>query len=289
MIPTERVASFAADDPSAEDYARFCEFFYQKTGICFNDKKAYFVKRRLAERITARAATGFRDYFSMLRFDLKGAELQQLINLLTVNETYFLREDYQFEAMSSGMLPELAENRPRGATIRLWSMPCSTGEEPYSIVVHILENWRASDDFAIEICGSDIDSSVLEKARAGLYSERSMQRMSPTLRRKYFRQTGDGQFQICDALRELIDFSSINIVDPIAMARMRNVDVAFCRNLLIYFDDVSRREAVELLYEALSPGGFVCLGHSESMSRISSLFKPRKFAGTIVYQKPHRP
>jgi chemotaxis protein methyltransferase CheR len=288
MTAAARVGAPAPPDLTADEYARFCEFFYQKTGISFNEKKVYFVKRRLQERMSARAAVSFRDYFSALRFDLKGVELQQLINLLTVNETYFLREDYQFNALVEGMLPEFAAGRRPGSLIRIWSMPCSTGEEPYSIAIHILEHWRQSDDYAIEICGSDIDSSALAKARAGRYAERSLHRVSQPLRRKYFHARGD-DFQICDELRESIDFSAINIVDRLAMARMRDVDVVFCRNLLIYFDDVSRREAVELLYEAMSPGGYVCLGHSESMSRISSLFRPRRFAGTIVYQKPMRP
>jgi chemotaxis protein methyltransferase CheR len=288
MTGAERAAALALYDPTADEYNRFCEFFYQKTGISFNEKKGYFVKRRLQERSAARSAASFRDYFSMLRFDLNGVELQQLVNLLTVNETYFLREDYQFDALVASILPEIAEGRARGSVIRIWSMPCSTGEEPYSIAIHILEKWRQSDEFAIEICGSDIDSVVLAKAREGRYAERSLQRVAPPLRRKYFRTAGV-DFQICDELRDSIDFSMINIVDRIAMARMRAVDVVFCRNLLIYFDDVSRREAVELLYEAMSPGGFVCLGHSESMSRISSLFRPRKFGGTLVYQKPHRP
>lgn len=112
--------------------------------------------------------------------------------------------------------------------------------------------------------------------------------MSSLLRRKYFHPVG-ADFQICDELRDSIDFSSVNIVDRVAMSRMREVDVAFCRNLLIYFDDASRREAVELLYESMTPGGFVCLSHSESMNRMSSLFLPRKIGGTIVHQKPRRP
>ena len=164
MMPAERAAARAVHDPTPDEFNRFCEFFYQKTGISFNEKKAYFVKRRLQERTAARGATSFRDYFSMLRFDLNGVELQQLVNLLTVNETYFLREDYQFDALVEGILPEIAERRTPGGLIRIWSMPCSTGEEPYSIAIHILEKWRQSDAFAIEICGSDIE---FPRARQG--------------------------------------------------------------------------------------------------------------------------
>jgi chemotaxis protein methyltransferase CheR len=268
-----------------EEYAKFCEFFYRKTGIVFTEKKGYFVERRLAERMQNLGMATFRDYFSLLRFQLSGEEWQELINCMTVNETYFLREDYQFDAMINGMLPEIVRNRTPGDTIRIWSMPCSTGEEPYSIAIQLLELWDAADDWGIEIHASDIDTRVIAQAAHGTYGIRSLQRLTTELRTKYFSRIGPDQFQIRQELRESIDFCTANIIDRLAMARFHAMDIIFCRNLLIYFDDLSRRDAVECLYEALAPGGFICLGHSESMSRISSLFKPRKFRDTIVYQK----
>jgi chemotaxis protein methyltransferase CheR len=270
---------------TAEEYQKFFEFFYRKTGIVFTDKKAYFVERRLLERMQATDSPTFRDYFSLVRFQASGEEWQQLVNAMTVNETYFLREEYQFEAMVSGMLPEITRDRPAGDAVRIWSTPCSTGEEPYSIAIHLLEHWRRADDFAIEIHASDIDTRVVAQARRGVYGSRSLQRLSAALRSRYFTALGDDQFRIREELRDSIDFDVANIVDPGNMTRFRGMDIIFCRNLLIYFDDVSRRESVELLYECLNPGGFICLGHSESMARISSLFRPRKFADTIVYQK----
>jgi len=268
-----------------EDYAKFFEFFYRKTGIVFTDKKAYFVERRLGERMQATGCETFRDYFSLVRFQSSGDEWQQLVNAMTVNETYFLREEYQFDAMVAGMLPELTRDRRPGSAVKIWSTPCSTGEEPYSIAIHLLENWKRADEFDIEIHASDIDTRVIAQARRGVYGARSLQRLSAALRSKYFTALGDDQFRIREELRDSIDFDVVNIVDPGNTTRYREMDIIFCRNLLIYFDDVSRRESVELLYECLNPGGFICLGHSESMNRISSLFKPRKFADTIVYQK----
>ncbi|MDR3374197.1 MAG: protein-glutamate O-methyltransferase CheR [Ancalomicrobiaceae bacterium] len=270
---------------TSDEYAKFCEYFYHKTGILFTEKKAYFVERRLTDCMERIGSTSFREYFSLLRFELSGAEWQQLVNELTVNETYFLREDYQFDALVRGMLPEIVKGRDRGATVRIWSLPCSTGEEPYSIAIHILENWARSDDFAIEISASDIDSRVIATAIEGTYAERSLHRLSPGLRRKYFSKISSDQFQLRDEIRQSIQFSACNAVDPLSMSKYRSIDVIFCRNLLIYFDDTSRRESVDLMYECLRPGGFICLGHAESMSKISSLFKPRKFGDTIVYQK----
>ena len=271
---------------SEDEYEKFYEYFYRRTGISFSGKKEYFVEKRLLERIAKTGSDSFKAYFTLLRFQASGEELQHLVNLMTVNETYFFREDYQFDALVRGILPEITRTRRPGATLRIWSMPCSTGEEPYSIAIQILEHWSRADEFAIEITGSDIDSRVLADASKGIYGNRSLQRLSPELRKKYFRRLGDDQFEIHEELRSSIEFSIANLSDPIHMHRYRAMDVIFCRNLLIYFDDTSRRAAVEALYECLIPGGFICLGHSESMSRMSSMFLPRKFGDTIVYQRP---
>lgn len=268
-----------------EDYARFCDFFYRKTGIMFGANKTYFVERRLQERMSATRSATFRDYFTMVRFQASGEEMQSLVNAMTVNETYFYREDYQFDALVRHLLPEIARTRSTSDPIRLWSMPCSTGEEPYSIAMQILENWPQADEYSVEILASDIDSRVIAEAKQGLYSARSLHRLTPTLKNRYFTPIGE-DFRICAELRGSIDFSVVNITEPLPMRRFRGIDVIFCRNMLIYFDDTSRRQAVEALYESLRPGGYICLGHSESMSRISSLFRPRKFGATILYQRP---
>jgi chemotaxis protein methyltransferase CheR len=269
---------------SPEQFARFCDFFYHHTGILFGESKRYFVERRVLDRIRASGSEDFRDYFALIRFDASGRELQSLVNAMTVNETYFFREDNQFAALTSDVLPYLAGLRQR--PIRIWSLPCSTGEEPYSIAMAILENWNDADEHAIEIHASDIDSEVLAQARAGIYGQRSLQRLSAQLRARYFTALPGERFRLHEAIRSSIDFGPVNVVDPRSMARYRDMDVVFCRNLLIYFDDLSRRQAVEAIYESLAPGGFVFLGHSESMSRMSSLFQPRKVSDSIVYQKP---
>jgi len=268
------------------EYAKFCEFFYRKTGIHFQEGKKYYVERRIIDRIEKTRSTSFRDYFTMLRFQASGEELQFLVNSMTVNETYFFREDYQFDALVNHILPNVARTKQRGAPIRIWSIPCSSGEEPYSIAINILERWNLADSWNIEIHASDIDTKILAEARSGIFGERSLSRVSSQLRSKYFSPRANGDYQICDALRDSIDFSLVNVVDPMQTRRFRDFDIIFCRNLLIYFDDVGRRETVEMFFDVLGAGGFVCLGHSESMSRMSSIFLPRKFGETIVYQKP---
>ncbi len=281
-------SAVSKEDPAItpQEFAKFCEFFYRKTGIIFAESKRYFVERRVLDRMEATQCPTFREYFAMVRFETGGQEMQHLVNAMTVNETYFFREEYQFEALVGGILPEVSAHKKPKDTIKIWSLPCSTGEEPYSIAIYILEGWDRADDFNIEILASDIDSRVLREAHGGVYGERSLSRVPQNLRKKYFSPLAGDHFQISEALRESIDFSTVNIVDAAQMRSYSNIDVIFCRNLLIYFDDLARRQAMETLYECLAPGGFICLGHSESMSRMSSLYRPCRFSDAIVYQKP---
>jgi chemotaxis protein methyltransferase CheR len=269
---------------SLEEFLKFREFFYRKTGISFEASKRYFVDKRLVERIEATGSDNFLGYFALLRYEDSGVELQQLTNLMTVNETYFLREEYQFRCMVDSLLPAIVRNRTVKKPIRIWCIPSSTGEEPYSIAMYLLEKWPGINDWDVEIISSDIDTNVLRQARAGRYSARSVQHVPLPWLNKYFTAIKD-EYQLCDDLREVIEFTRVNLAASTETLTYRNFDVIFCRNLLIYFDDVSRKSAVETFYESLNPGGYICLGHSESMSRISSLFKVCKFPEAIVYQK----
>jgi chemotaxis protein methyltransferase CheR len=269
---------------SEEDFQKFREFFYRKTGIQFESTKRYFVDKRLLERMAATDNTTFRSYFIMLRFQASGEELQLLTNLMTVNETYFFREEYQFKCLVNSILPKLVEHKRDSNPLRIWVLPSSSGEEPYSIAIYLLECWADIDRMDVEIVASDIDTKILEQARKGLYSDRSVAQLPLPFLQKYFRKTRDGH-QICDDLRGAVEFTRVNLSEAADTRPYRNFDVVFCRNLLIYFDDLSRKTAAETFYDALNPGGFICLGHSESMSRISSLYKIVKFPEAIVYQK----
>ncbi len=271
---------------TTEDFMKFREFFYRKTGIQFEDSKRYFVDKRLVERIEATDSGNFRTYFTLLRFQSGGEELQALTNTMTVNETYFFREEYQFKCLVNSLLPEIVKKKPVDSTLRIWSIPSSSGEEPYSIALYLTEYWPDIAHWDVELISSDIDTSILKKARAGKYSERSVQHLPAVLLQRHFRRTHDGEYQISDDLRQAVEFSRVNLSEPADTRHYRGFDVIFCRNLLIYFDDLSRQKAAEAFYDALNPGGYICLGHAESMSRITSLFRVRKFPEAIVYQKP---
>jgi chemotaxis protein methyltransferase CheR len=275
------------DDPLAAteaEFARLCDLLYRRTGMAFTESKRYYVQRRLSDRMAATDAPAFADYFARLRAD--PGEVEHLINAFTVNETYFYREDHQLRCLTTDLLAERIRAKPPGAAIRIWSVPCSTGEEPYSIAIWLLENWPQVDAHEVEIVGSDIDTRALEAAREGLYGERALMRLTPALVARYFRPAGDGRWRILDELRQSIRFTPVNLVESAETRAHGRFDVIFCRNVLIYFDDASRRVAAENLYEALEPGGFICLGHSESMSRISPLFEVRRYADAIVHRRP---
>ncbi len=271
---------------STADFLRFRDFFYRKTGIYFEESKRYFVDKRLLQRMAASGYQGFRSYFTFMRFQASQQELQDLINLLTVNETYFFREEYQFRCMIQSVLPEILAGKSSRRPIRIWSIPCSSGEEAYSIALYLLEYWPPIAEVDVEILAADIDSRILQMAEQGLYSQRAVQYLPPAILQRYFRPRPEQRYQLLDEIREAVEFTQVNLTDPLQTRRFRHFDLIFCRNLLIYFDDASRRQATEALYDALDPGGFMFLGHSESMSRISSLFRVRKFPEAIAYQRP---
>ncbi len=268
---------------SPDDLSRLCQFVYKRSGILYGENKRFFVERRLIERMSSVGLKTFPEYFSLLLNG--GAEAEQLINSFTVNETYFYREENQLRCLSKSLLPEIVQTRGPGDLVRIWSVPCSTGEEPYSIAIWLLENWHLVDAYNIEIVGSDIDTRVLAEAGVGIYSERALARLPKELVPRYFQEISAGTDQIIQDLRESVKFTHTNLVDAASMRMQGKFDIIFCRNVLIYFDDAARRASVENIYEALNPGGFICLGHSESMARISDRFRTRRFDDGIVYQR----
>jgi chemotaxis protein methyltransferase CheR len=277
------VTEFAAI--TEEEFSRLCEFIYRRTGMIFTEAKRYYVERRVNDRMDITGALSFASYFARLRSDLDG-EVEQFINAFTVNETYFYREDHQLKCLTRDLLAQRIKTKPRAAPIRIWCLPCSTGEEPYSVAMWMLENWAQVDDWDIEIIGSDIDTRVLEAAREGRYGRRALMRLTPELIEKYFETVGDERWRIVEDLRGSVRFSAANVMEAAETGAHGRFDVIFCRNMLIYFDDTSRRLAAENLYECLLPGGYICLGHTESMSRISSLFEVCRFQDAIVYRRP---
>jgi chemotaxis protein methyltransferase CheR len=271
---------------SDDEFMWFQDYFGRKTGIFFEDNKRYFVDRRLAARMQATGHKSCLLYLRFVQFQSSQSEFQKLVNAMTVNETYFFREEYQLSALIDGVMDDVRKRKAPGEAIRIWSMPCSTGEEPYSIAIYLMEHWSGMAETDVEIVGSDINSAVLDSARGGLFTDYALRNTPPNIVAKYFKQVSETGYEVLREIREAISFTQVNLTNPDETRSYRGFDIVFCRNLLIYFDSASRREAVECLYGALNPGGYVFLGHSESMSRISSLFTIARNADALAYQRP---
>lgn len=271
---------------SHENFAKICEFIYRKSGIYLEldkhyDKLARYIDKRAAEL----GIENFRKYFFKLRFEDKdGLEFQELMNAVTVNETYFFREKDQFEALVNFILPELDKIMPKNRPLRILSSPCSTGEEPYSMILHIVEEAKLVERRDIEVVGIDIDSTVIEKAKKGKFTDRSVHAIPKNILNKWFDKKNLG-YQLVDDLMGSVDFQVANVFDKAQMRKLGKFDVIFSRNMLIYFDDASRKEVAMTFYDMLNPKGYVLLGHAEYMSRIVSVFDAKKVDKTLIYQK----
>lgn len=283
MAVPPTIKEAVAEPISALDLEDICAILYKRSGMVFGETKRYYIERRIADLVRQRQARTVRNYISILRAD--PAELERLVNSFTVNETYFYREQHQLACLSQSILPDIIRTKGPGDRIRIWSMPCSSGEEPYSIAIWLLENWPLVDAYNIEIVGSDIDTAILAQAVDGYYGQRSLSKLPKDVLDRYFDAEQNQQRRLIGDLRESVTFAKGNIIDRQSLTALGLFDVIFCRNLLIYFDEEARETAARNIHELLYPGGYICLGHTESMSRISETFEPVRFPEAIVYRE----
>ena len=263
------------------------DFVRDYCGIYFDDDSRYLLEKRLSRRVRTLHFSNFREYYRYLLYHKnREEELTSIIDIITVNETYFFREQNQLKTFSEEILPELKDINKDKKRLRVWSAGCSTGEEPYTIGILVLEkgyfqNWN------IEIFGSDINQRVLQAARSGIYRKNSFRATEPYFLRKYFREE-DNISRISDNVKKYVNFSHLNLLDPFKVKLVGTVDVIFCRNVLIYFDYPSRKKVIDMFYERLADGGYLLLGHAESLINISTAFSLRHFKYDMVYQKPFK-
>ena len=272
--------------PLPEDVFRLIrDIIKDYCGLFFDDNSRYLLEKRLSRRVKNHHLNDFRDYYRFIRYDKRAEEeLTAIMDVLTVNETYFFREQNQLKAFSEEILEELKTlNRDR-KTLRVWSAGCSTGEEPYTIAMLINERGHFNG-WDIEIHGSDINQRVLQTARRGVYRRNSFRATEPYFMSKYFIEE-DGSFKINDAARKFVNFSYLNLLDPFKSKFLGKMDVIFCRNVLIYFDNASRRRVIENFHDRLMGGGYLLLGHAESLINISTAFTLKHLKNDMVYQKP---
>jgi chemotaxis protein methyltransferase CheR len=261
------------------------ELFNEHAGLVFGPETRPVLERRLRDRVAALGLSSFSEYHQLLRYDDRGhAELEEATDLVTINETYFLREAYQLRAFKDELLPALRDYPQGRERLSVWSAGCSTGEEVYSIAMTVRESGLFPGR-SIRIFGTDISRRVLAHARKGVYGHSSFRAMPSELRKRYFVESRDGA-HVIDDLRSVSQFGQLNLLDTPRSSIVGRVDVIFCRNVLIYFDEVSRRRVIETFYDRLLPGGYLLLGHSESLLNVSTAFELVHLREDLVYRKP---
>lgn len=263
-------------------------FIYRKTGIRLESQKLYFLTTRVKKRMEAVDAESVLDYIRILRFgDPQGTEFQNLVNLLTVNETYFFRDFPQLQAFAEQCLSEVIEKKRKmgDRKLKIWSAPCSSGEEPYTLAIILHVMLDDIQDWKVEIVASDIDQNILNLARVATYDDRRVRDVPPEYLTQFFERQGTKRYKVKKVIRDMVKFEHVNLSDNVAIRNKAGFDFIFCRNLLIYFDDLSRKKLVDQFYIALNRGGYIFLGSSESIGRMSTAFRVKRKGGYFVYYK----
>lgn len=262
------------------------DFIWEKSGLFFEVGKRQYVWRRVQHRMRAVGCVELQEYYRLLHTDPSETELRELLNVLTTTETYFFRNEPQLRSFQEEILPALAQRKQAQNDRRLcfWSAGCSSGEEPYTLGMILREHLPQFARWQIRIVGTDINTQVLQKAREGLYSSRALRDTPPHYLSKYFKAEGD-QYRLCDRIQQMVTFQTGNLIDATEAPPLPQVDCIFCRNVLIYFNVESCQQVIKRFYDALAPQGYLLLGHSESLYRISAMFKLLKLQHSLVYYK----
>jgi chemotaxis protein methyltransferase CheR len=276
-----------ASTMTEEHFRLLRDLVHEHCGLTFGDETRYLLERRLAPRLEALGLPSFGEYHRFLRYDPgREAELEEAVDLLTTNETYFYREPYQLNAFAREILPACAQTLEGERRLRILSAGCSTGEEAYTLAV-LVRDAKLFEGWDVEIVGVDISRRCLAAARAGAYGEHAFRNVEAEPMRRWFRLRG-GKWVIDDAIRRMVRFTRENLLDPGPISSIARVDVLFCRNVMIYFDLSSRRRVLRRFHRALRDGGWLLLGHSESLLNVTADFEIVHLKSDLVYRKPLR-
>jgi chemotaxis protein methyltransferase CheR len=292
-----------------QTFASFRDLIYEKSGIYFPENKKYVLDSRLASCLSEQNCATFEEYLALLKADgWRHTELPSLFNAITTNETFFFRDLPQLQAFSEFILPAVLKEKQGTKRIKIWSAACSTGEEPYTLGILLLERFREGarlgapgaggwnagarlsgkepdlKDWNVEIAASDLSEAALASARGGCYGNYAMRHVPPALVERYF-TAEDGLHLVRPKLRRHVRFANINLFDTARVKLMSGMDIIFCRNCLIYFDDKAKKRVLDSLYECLNPNGFLVVGFSESLHSLTRAFRPIPLNKTVVYQK----
>ncbi len=275
---------------SEQTFDQLRSIIQDRAGIQFPEEKRYLLESRVRSRLVACGVSSFETYVRHLQNGHDSDEMTHLLNAVTINETSFFRHSAQFESLRDELLPEVVRDRQKAGskTVHLWSAACSAGDEAYSLAILIKENLQSRfPHVEFRIVGTDINTEVLEEARAGEYRKRAVRNVPAKYLRKYFRKTGD-TFVLHSSIREMVTFDTLNLSSARDMRRMRDVDIIMCANVLIYFDQSQKKRVLALLHRALRPGGYLLVGGSEALGDAASQFDSVQRAGALAYRRPRK-
>lgn len=269
-----------------KQFAKMRDVIYKRSGIHFPDNKKYILESRLGHRLVELEMDDYDQYIAFLTMGpYQNEEFQEMFNRITINETSFFRNDAQLQVFEKQILPELLEARATTKRLRIWSAACSTGEEPFTlaIIVHRSLGIRLPD-WRIEIMGTDISERVLRTAQSGIYTNYSMRSTPELIKSKYFRED-KGSWHIRDDIRDMVSFQLHNLKDTMAARAHGTWDVIFCRNVLIYFDDVMKSQVAKMFATQLATDGTLFIGHSENIREVTDAFEPMPIPQGFCYRK----
>ncbi len=277
---------------SSQDFGLFRELIIETCGLCFEEDRTQSLQLALWQRLKHRGYDSYREYYNLLRFHPEGRlEIRELLDLITIGETYFFRNKAQFNVLMKFVLPEIIQRKSysRDKCIRIWSAGCSRGDEPYSLAIALIEVLPSYKEWRISILGTDINRNGLASAKEAVYGEKDIGHLPKEYLDKYFKIHGPAYLLHSD-VRELVHFEYHNLVkDPLMHERMQNIDLLFCRNVTIYFGHQMTRRVIENFYNCLSQEGYLFLGHTETLWQITNKFTYVEFPQTIIYKKRSSP
>ena len=279
VVPTVKDREFVF---TRADFHYIRDLVKENTGINLSDAKEQLVYSRLARRLRTLELKEFNQYTDYLESNYE-SEIVSLTNAITTNLTSFYRESHHFEFLEQKFLPGIYKKKASEKSLRIWSAGCSTGEEPYTIAMTIRENMPAGGKWDIKILASDLDTNVVEKASSGIYADERIADIKPQRIKKWFtRGSGmqDGNVRVSDDLKDLITFKQLNLMHQWPMKG--KFDLIFCRNVVIYFDKPTQKVLFDRYADILAPGGFLIVGHSENLMKVTDRFK---LHGKTIYQK----
>ncbi|MBN1930362.1 MAG: protein-glutamate O-methyltransferase [Desulfobacterales bacterium] len=268
---------------SDREFTSFRELVYQKCGIHLHNGKKELVRARLGKRLRQTEFKSFKQYYKFLIHNDTGEELIEMLNAISTNQTSFFRESGHFDFLTKECLPSY-HKIGNLSDLKIWSAGCSSGEEPYSIAICLLEQLEINAPWKIKILSTDISTRVLETARSGIYHQSRIDNIPKYILKKYF-QCGRGKwekyFRLKSVIRNIVEFERLNLMEPFIFKVKFNI--IFCRNVMIYFDKITQQSLISKFFDSLAEGGYLFIGHSESLMGIKHDFQ---YVKPTVYLKP---